>query len=86
MIQTIYKSCNENQGAVNQKGPQNWVGPPSRTSLLDSPVWEVTQSLLPYALLGSHALSGSQAQYIKNNITFGVRKPELDIVDICQLL
>lgn len=29
MIQKVYKSWNENQGAVNQEGSQNWAPLPS---------------------------------------------------------
>lgn len=93
MIKTIYKSWNEDQGAVIQEGSQNWADPLSPPpnprpchvcTIVQSGIR--TQSLFLYAPMGSRILSGSQAQYIKNSITFGVREPELDIVGICRLL
>lgn len=44
MIQTVYKSWNENQSAVNQEGSQNWAPLPS---LLYSPVWDCDIAPLP---------------------------------------
>lgn len=46
----------------------------------------VMQPLLLYAPLGSHALSGSEAQYIKNSIIFETRKPGPGIAGLCRLL